>query len=46
MKTSFTKWNPDPDGAASEYIKAGNKIILFYMLKKYYRMKIIIFSVS
>ncbi|KAF6018386.1 NAPG [Bugula neritina] len=22
MKTSFTKWNPDPDGAASEYIKA------------------------
>lgn len=23
MKTSFTKWKPDPEGAASEYEKAG-----------------------
>ena len=23
MKTSFTKWKADPDGAASEYTKAG-----------------------
>ena len=26
MKTSFTKWKPDPDGAAAAYTKAGTEL--------------------
>ena len=28
LKTSFLKWNPDLDGAVSEYIKAGKAYVI------------------